>query len=117
MGRHPARYFVSAGWTGPQHARCVVAGDEVFSDANEYTEIEDGFFLEAEGKVRTLALVILLLVVCFQRSLYLNASAISQHRCDSVLVPCQPILRAGVSRSGSAKFSMLHNVRAVGRGG
>ncbi len=29
-----------------------LAGDELFSDANEYKEIQDGFFLEAEGKVR-----------------------------------------------------------------
>ncbi len=30
----------------------LLAGDELFSDANEYKEIQDGFFLEAEGKVR-----------------------------------------------------------------
>ena len=26
-------------------------GDELFSDAHDYEEIEDGFFLKAEGKV------------------------------------------------------------------
>ena len=30
----------------------LLPGDELFSDANEYKEIQDGFFLEAEGKVR-----------------------------------------------------------------
>ncbi len=33
----------------------LLAGDELFSDSYEYKEIQDGFFFEAEGKVRGLA--------------------------------------------------------------
>ena len=84
----------------------LLAGDELFSDSYEYKEIQDGFFYEAEGKVRWLA--------ASRRC----AGRVSGSLCKMALIGCpDQCHRAGACDAQSISFLPPPWVASAGSGG